>query len=231
MEADGSSVEAQLWVHRATAPALVLGSTQPDDVVDRARAEADGVEVCHRRSGGGLVYLDPATDCWIDLIVPPWSRWWDADVGRAFHWVGEHWADVLASLGPRAPEGAGDRPLVRPMVNRGADRSDAGRLWCFGGLGHGEVTIGGAKVVGLSQRRTRNWIRLQTVVAGTWPVDRLRRYVRLADRAPTRQPDGAGSTPTAVTDPAEVRAGLPAWYGRPDPDVLAGRFVSTLPPP
>ncbi len=38
----------QLWVHTAAAPALILGSTQPDDLIQRARATEDGIEVCRR---------------------------------------------------------------------------------------------------------------------------------------------------------------------------------------
>ena len=35
---------------------------------------------------------------------------------------------------------------------------------CFSGRGPGEVFSGDKKVVGLSQRRTRDWIRFQTLV-------------------------------------------------------------------
>jgi lipoate-protein ligase A len=34
-------------------------------------------------------------------------------------------------------------------------------LVCFAGLGPGEVSLAGTKLVGLSQRRTRNGIRIQ----------------------------------------------------------------------
>ncbi|MGB5756427.1 MAG: hypothetical protein WBM50_05890, partial [Acidimicrobiales bacterium] len=105
---------AQVWVRRPARPALVLGSTQPDALVEGERARADGIEVCRRRSGGGLVYLDPATDCWIDLIVPRGSGLWHDDVGLAFHWAGEHWASTLAAVlqphptaGPDGPDSVG----------------------------------------------------------------------------------------------------------------------------
>ena len=38
------------------------------------------------------------------------------------------------------------------------------RLVCFDGLGAGEVTVGGRKAVGISQRRTRGWARLQSSI-------------------------------------------------------------------
>jgi hypothetical protein len=40
---------------------------------------------------------------------------------------------------------------------------------CFAGRGPGEViTADGRKLLGLSQRRTRNWIRLQCLVHRRW---------------------------------------------------------------
>ena len=39
---------------------------------------------------------------------------------------------------------------------------------CFAGLGPGEVTVDGRKVVGISQRRTRAWARFQCAALGRW---------------------------------------------------------------
>ncbi len=239
-----ADTSAQIWIRRLGGPALVLGSTQPDALVDDVRAQADGVEVCRRRSGGGLVYLDPATDCWIDLIVPQSSRHWHHDVGRAFHWVGEHWASTLTPLldadRPAAGSGAeaDQRPPVAarpgPIVHRRSAPATAsgrasrpGSVWCFADLGHGEVSVGGSKVVGLSQRRTRTWLRIQTLVLGDWPAERLARYVnpdRMAALDPVRYRN------PAAFDPAQVAAGFPPGVARPDPATLAERFVATLPP-
>lgn len=205
----------QLWVHTTASPALILGSTQPDDLIHRARATEDGIEVCRRRSGGGLVYLDPATDCWVDAVIPTGSPLWDADVGRAFHWIGQAWAATIdRALGPGGPA----------LVHRGASRSsDANRpLWCFSGLGHGEVTVGASKVVGLSQRRTRGWVRLQTLVIGRWPGRRLLPYLDLdVARA------GRGVDPDGI-DPTTVRAGPPPGIRLPDPQTLSASFVDQV---
>jgi len=35
---------------------------------------------------------------------------------------------------------------------------------CFAGLGSGEVSVGDRKIVGMSQRRTRDWARFQCLV-------------------------------------------------------------------
>ena len=185
----------------------------------RGRAEAAGIEVCRRRSGGGLVHLDPATDCWIDAIVPSGSPLWETDVGRAFHWIGQVWATVLNDA-----IGAGGPAIVHlPGRRTGSGTGRATRhLWCFAGLGHGEVTVGANKVVGLSQRRTRGWIRLQSLVMGRWPGGRLASYLDLdvARALPGIDPDGI--------DPVAVSAGPPPGIGLPDPGLLADAFVDRL---
>jgi hypothetical protein len=51
---------------------------------------------------------------------------------------------------------------------------ELGRLVCFAGIGAGEVLVGGAKVVGISQRRDRRGSRFQCVAHRSWdPVDTL----------------------------------------------------------
>lgn len=207
----------QVWVHVPPTPALVLGSTQPDQLVDHRAAAVEGVEVCRRRSGGGLVWIDPGTDCWIDVIVPCTSRHWDDDVGRAFHWLGSHWADVLAA--------EGFQPTLQLSSAGGTD--PAGRIWCFAGTGHGELTLDGHKIMGLSQRRTKKWIRLQSLLLGVWPGAELDNLVDLAAGAAlTRNLDGNN---TAALAPELVKAGFPPGSTPPDPTAVAERFVELLP--
>jgi lipoate-protein ligase A len=136
----------------------VLGSTQREDVVDRDACDRAGVEVVRRRSGGGAVLLDPGAVLWVDVELPRGDALWDDDVGRAAWWVGEAFVAAL---------GAG-------VVHRGAlERGPWGELVCFAGLGPGEVTIDGAKAVGVSQRRTRAGARFQCAVPRRWEPDRL----------------------------------------------------------
>ena len=144
-------------------PALVLGSTQSEAIVDRAAAARLGVEVARRRSGGGAVLLQPGGTVWVDVEVPRGDPLWDDDVGRAAWWLGDAWARALAALGVR------DAVVHRgPLVRRpGSD------LVCFAGLGAGEVTVGGAKAVGISQRRTRAGARFQCAAPVTWDVATL----------------------------------------------------------
>lgn len=153
-------------------PALVLGSTQPDDAVDRDAAAAAGVDVVRRRSGGGAVLLRRREVVWANVLVPRDDPLWDDDVGRAFHWLGQAWSEALASLGLAARWHEG--PLVRSPLSRTV---------CFAGLGPGEVTIDGRKVVGMAQRRTRAGALFQCAVALVWEPAALLDLLVLDDDA------------------------------------------------
>jgi lipoate---protein ligase len=149
--------ERAAWVCDATGPALVLGSAQREDDVDREACAAAGIEVVRRRSGGGAVLMVPGEVLWVDLVLPVGDVLWQDDVGLAFHWVGETWAAALGDLGVSAVVHRG--PLVRATWSAEV---------CFAGLGPGEVTVGGRKVVGISQRRTRAAARFQCAALARW---------------------------------------------------------------
>jgi lipoate---protein ligase len=138
-------MERAVWIHDIDRPALVLGSSQPETVV---RRQALGeVELVRRRSGGGAVLLVPGEVLWLDVLIPVGDALWHDDIGRASHWLGQVWATAIG----------GDA-----VVHRGAMvRSAFSSLVCFAGVGPGEVLVGQRKVVGLSQRRTRNGARFQ----------------------------------------------------------------------
>jgi lipoate---protein ligase len=143
--------QPQIWVHELTAPALVLGSMQRDDVVDRSACARAGVEVVRRRSGGGAVWLAPDEVVWIDMIIPRGVPGWSDDIHRPMVWLGHHLAEAFQRCG-----------VDDVNVHDGAMATTAhSRLICFDGLGPGELTRGAAKLVGISQRRTRDAARLQ----------------------------------------------------------------------
>jgi lipoate---protein ligase len=185
-------VRRSVWVHEVDRAALVLGSTQADGVVDHERARAAGVEVVRRRSGGGAVLLEPGSVLWVDVILPAADPLWDDDVGRAFHWLGEAWASVLGGLG--VPALAHTGPLVRTAW------SD---LVCFAGLGPGEVTVAGAKAVGISQRRTRDGARFQcALLLRPWEPRPLLRLLHLTASERRRATAELAGAATAVERPA-----------------------------
>lgn len=183
-------VERTAWVFEVDAPALVLGSTQPMVGVDVEACRRAGVDVVRRRSGGGAVLMDPGDATWIDLVVPRGDPLWDDDIARAAHWVGDAWARALG----------GAVTVHREALVRGpwSDRV------CFAGVGPGEVLVGGAKLVGISQRRTRSGARFQCVLLHHWRPERL--IGLLAPPCPTVDELAAVATDTTRLglDPTQV---------------------------
>lgn len=176
-----------VWRCDATAAALVLGSTQPDEVADLAACAAAGVEVVRRRSGGGAVLVEPDAVLWVDVVLPAGDPLWQPDVGRAFIWLGRAWAGALEDLGLAAVVHEG--PLVRRPL------SD---LVCFAGLGPGEVLVEGRKVVGISQRRTRDHARFQCAALLRWEPARLLALVARGGTTGSAQPAELAALASAV---------------------------------
>jgi lipoate-protein ligase A len=91
------------------------------------------------------------------------------DVGDSSLWLGEVFLHELTSLGQENLE-----------IHRGAlTKSKLSSLVCFAGRGPGEVfTHDGRKVVGISQRRTREWARFQCAVSLKWDPYLLRKLLQ-----------------------------------------------------
>ncbi|MGD9797759.1 MAG: hypothetical protein AB7O29_14220 [Acidimicrobiia bacterium] len=195
----GRMVEVMAW--RRTA--LVLGSTQPLGDADRLAVDAIGADLVRRRSGGGAVLLRPGHDLWVDVTIPRADRLWHDDVAVSFLWLGRVWAAALAGLGVEA--------AVHPGPSTTSPWS---RRVCFAGMGAGEVTVGGRKVVGLSQRRTRDAARYQCLVPGSWDAAEL-----LALLALDEEHRDAG-----LVELAAVAAGTDL-----EPAALTAAFVAALP--
>lgn len=136
---------------------LVLGSAQGDDTADADALAAVGAGLVRRRSGGGAVVVRPGGQIWFDAWVPRGDALWQEDIVAGALWMGEAWSSALASLGLTA------------TVHRGrATKNDWSGLVCFAGMGPGEVSVAGRKVVGLSQRRVRAGARLQSLALAHW---------------------------------------------------------------
>ena len=132
---------------------MVLGSTQP----------AVPAPFVRRRSGGGAVYVRPDAVLWVEVFVGADDPRWEADVGRAFWWLGEAWARAIGG---------------EAVVHRGAlVRTQWSDRVCFAGLGPGEVTVGGRKVVGMSQRRTREGALFQCAALLEWDYEETARLL------------------------------------------------------
>lgn len=188
-----------VWHHELTTPALVLGSTQRDDVVDHAACAAAGVEVVRRRSGGGAVLLVPGDVTWVDVVLPVGAPGWADDVHRPMIWLGRHLAAAFGDESLQVHTG--------PMVV-----TDWSRTICFDGLGPGEVVLGGRKLVGISQRRTRLGARLQCCWYRRYDPHALVELLAAPHRPPIEElvPVATLTAEPAVDVPARLAALLTA---------------------
>ena len=144
-----------VWMLEPSGPSIALGSTQTAEVLDPSVGASGQFEIARRHSGGGLVLMRPDEMAWIDVIIGATDPLWRDDIGESFQWLGEVWAETLSDEGLSAEVHRG--PSIRP---------DLGRIVCFAGLGAGEVVVAGRKMVGMSQRRTREWARFQCLIHG-----------------------------------------------------------------
>ncbi len=192
-------------IHTVTGAGLVLGSTQSLETADQTRAAAASTEILRRRSGGGAVLLLPGGQVWADFFVPASDPLWSDDVALAAQWVGELWSAVV-------------EPFVADPISVHSGRLVAdgwGRLVCFAGSGPGEVFAGGRKVVGVSQRRTRSRVRIQTTARlRREAADHVLDELELLDIAPADRAAGravmatrCGSIPAMEADLTEALLG------------------------
>jgi lipoate---protein ligase len=137
-------------------PVLVLGSSQSEAVVGSVAA------VIKRRTGGGAVWLDPAEQIWVDVLLPRDHPEWDEDVTKSFYWLGQRWVDIVGALGVLEP--------LR-MHTGGLMQSPWSSLLCFAGQGPGEVFVEQRKLVGIAQRRGRGGALFQCGLLRTWTFD------------------------------------------------------------
>jgi len=174
-------VTPAVWWCRPTDDSLVLGSRQTEDLVDLAACERAGLSVVRRRSGGGAVIMRRASVLWVDVVLPQGIA--PDDVRGSMVWIGEAWRHVLRTYTERSLD-----------VHRGGlTCSEWSDLVCFSGVGPGEVLVGDAKLVGLSQRRTRRGIRIQALVYGSSVAGEYRSLFR--GEVPTSDPPGQAWLP------------------------------------
>jgi len=172
-------------------PTVVLGSTQAADDLDARALELAGAVVRRRRGGGGAVLLRPG-DVWIEWWLPTGCREAISDLRATAYLVGSWWLEALSALG------------VAAELHRGDVRDpDQGAIACFAGLGPGELTVGGHKLVGVSQWRTRNGALVSTVACERSPAT-VREYLAggpdlpSLDRTTSLHQLDVGSAPTVL---------------------------------
>jgi lipoate-protein ligase A len=186
-------------------PTLVLGSTQPAELVDANALRRRDMDQARRRGGGGAVYLEPGAQLWLDAWIPRDDPLWRVDVSAAAEWVGTWWVAALAGLGHHGFQ-----------VHRGrASPGRLGELVCFAGRGPGEVFHGGRKLVGLSQWRAREGALFSSCAYLRWEPAALLELMHLdPPRRDTMRRDlmpvavGLGELDPAVADLGPLRERL-----------------------
>jgi len=196
-------------LRRVERPAVVLGSTQRAGTLDAAACAAAGVDVVRRRSGGGAVLVRPADPLWCDVWLPRHDPLWDDDVTSAPHWVGEWWSSALRALG------VDDASVHRGGMMAGP-LSD---VVCFAGIGPGEVTVAGRKLVGVAQWRCRQGGLFHCAAYRRWEPSSLLRLL-------------AGPLDAAAREPVyEAAVGLEQLLGHDEaPARIVDALVDALPP-
>jgi lipoate-protein ligase A len=193
------------------APVVVLGGTQRFDDLDKVALERDWIGVRRRRGGGGAVLLHPE-DLWVELWLPR-SEGEPLDVRATARQVGTWWREVLEAVGVECEVHEGS--VVRP---------EEGAHACFAAVGPGEVTVHGAKLVGISQWRVREGTLASSVLAAR-PPSALSTYLT-RDVAHLAEATWLGaasldlSVETLATDFERAVAAV-----RPDLDVASHRFT------
>jgi lipoate-protein ligase A len=145
--------------------ALVLGSRQSERLIDLKRAAQRNVEVIRRRSGGGIVLVDPHRSLWIDIEIGADDPRYIAEPLGMMEQVGRWWLAALRSLDCALPD------IWQVVGQTGSDAN--GELVCFAGRSHGELMVEESKLVGLSQRRTRDGARVQGQLHFVDPTDEI----------------------------------------------------------
>jgi lipoate-protein ligase A len=170
---------------------LVLGSTQPADLVSPDALRERSVELVRRRGGGGAVYLEPGDHLWVDAWIPRDDVLWAHDVSIAAEWVGQWWIEALVGVGNEvgAPGGL--------SLHTGRSVPGAlGDLVCFAGRGPGEVFFDDRKIVGLSQWRSREGALFSSCAYLEWMAEPLLDLLSFDD--PTRSDLARGLRDVAV---------------------------------
>lgn len=135
--------------------------------------------------------LVPGEVTWIDVIVPAGTSGWSDDVHGPMVWLGGHLMSAIA-----AATGIDDL-----SVHDGAMASTAwSKLVCFDGVGAGEVLVGGRKLVGLSQRRTRHAARLQCCWYSSYDASRLVELLALPMRPEVGDLASIATVPASASD-------------------------------
>jgi lipoate-protein ligase A len=160
-------VQPAVRVWHYAAPEVVLGSSGNANGAMRERADAAGVHLSKRQTGGGAVLAGP----WLlgtSAILPAQHPFAVTGIAQSYRWIGCAHASWLQSIGIAARAVAAAQPPRAPALP-----------WaCFASLSHWEVEAGGGKIVGLAQcRRRTGTVFSSAVLVGATPWELLCRVL------------------------------------------------------
>ncbi len=146
-----------------TTPVLVVGRGVRPEAINTAACTAAGIDIVHRRSGGGPVLWDAGLLA-LDVVLPADHPLADRDVTRAYAWIGTAIAHALRAL--EVPATAISLADARVAQARTDAVSLLAARACFGAISPFEVIApDGRKCVGLSQVRRRQGALFQCGIA------------------------------------------------------------------
>ena len=125
----------------------------------------------YRKSGGGAVFLEPGQVLWVDFVIPRGDLLWCDDIRYSSVWLGELWVSALRGVG-----------LSGVVYDGEIRKNELSPFVCFAGLTTGEVTLFGKKIIGISQRRTREGAWFQCAALFSWPVKAIVDLLHLEPR-------------------------------------------------
>lgn len=135
---------------RIQRPTVVLGSTQQPLVLSKSTNIAD-IDIVSRRSGGGAVWICPNHYIWIDVFLPSSDVLITRDISSSFFWLGTILVEVLEKIGLQKVQ----------MYRGGFVKTPWSSVICFSSKSPGEIFVNNKKVIGISQRRTREGVLFQ----------------------------------------------------------------------
>ncbi len=163
------------WYAAGKRMALVIGSGQKLNEVDRAALARAGMTLHRRASGGAAVLFAPGL-LMQDIVLPVHHPLAHPDVSESYRWLGEVWQATMALFGVATdlisiPAARADRVTLDPLTARA----------CFGGQSPYEVLAGGRKLVGFAQIRRREGALFQVGVYTRWPGTHLAAVLALTE--------------------------------------------------
>jgi lipoate-protein ligase A len=189
IEAAPNDVEPVLRLFSFDPHGITLGASQrPDRELDLGRCARDGIEWAVRPTGGRAIFhAEEWTYSWVSPIAHPE---WGGRLSEVHGRIAAVLMESLRVLGVDVSRAAGGRSPASPR------RATGPTIPCFATTTRDEITLGGRKVLGSAQRRTRlAWLQQGSLLLSAGH-ERIADYLAMSEpeRESTRLALRAAST-------------------------------------